>query len=95
MPREDGTIIITPHDSDRTVMVKTVQCRHCGRHWQWIKGSGKRRGYCTRCGGITCGSSKCDPCVPHEQQLENVEKGKMIGFRPVVVNVPSFLSRDR
>ena len=34
----------------------TQQCVHCGLHWVYVPGSGKIRGYCTRCGALTCGA---------------------------------------
>jgi hypothetical protein len=69
-------------------VVDTVQCVHCGRHWLWEPGSGKQRGFCLGCNGITCGSKKCDVCVPMEQQLENMEAGHDLTFRPIMSSVP-------
>ena len=54
----------------------TVQCVHCAKHWQFKPGSGKTRGFCARCNGITCGSTACDTCVPAEQRLDNAEAGR-------------------
>ncbi len=62
----------------------TLQCVHCGCHWRVEPGSGKVRGYCTRCNGPICGP-KCQQCVPAEQQLENIEQGRSRGFRPIRV----------
>jgi hypothetical protein len=53
----------------------TLQCVHCGLHWQVVKGSGRVRGFCMRCNGVTCGQKKCGECVPSEQQLDNQEAG--------------------
>ena len=52
----------------------TRQCPHCGMHFVMVKGSGVTRGFCMRCGGITCGKRECSTrCVPLEAQLEHLE----------------------
>lgn len=87
-----GTLISTPLDSDCVVERQTVQCVHCGRVWLWQPGSGRVRGFCTRCNGITCGSHACDVCVPLLQLVENLEAG--MGYeqarlhRPIRASVP-------
>lgn len=53
---------------------ETVQCVHCARHWIIVKGSGRVRGFCMNCGGITCGSKECNVCVPWQKKLELEEK---------------------
>jgi hypothetical protein len=55
----------------------TLTCCHCGYTWIPIKGSGKIRGFCTGCQGVTCGRPECDPCVPLEKKMELYEKGKI------------------
>ncbi len=54
-----------------------VQCVHCGAHWIWVKGSGRKRGWCSSCGGYFCGE-KCAPrgvkCIPFEKRLELCER---------------------
>ena len=52
----------------------TLQCVHCGTHYQVRPGSGKRRGYCLSCGGTTCGAASCVACTPVEQRLEAQER---------------------
>ena len=69
-------------------ILDTTQCVHCGRHWIWVPGSGKERGFCTQCGGLTCGEPKCDACIPMEQQIENMESGRDLAFRPIMSSVP-------
>lgn len=59
-------------------IAETLQCKHCNMHWQVIKGSGKRRGFCIRCMGPTCGKPSCDTCIPFEKKLDLYEKGKLI-----------------
>jgi hypothetical protein len=59
-------------------LAHTLQCCHCGNHFVSIKGSGKTRGFCLNCSGITCGGPGCDVCVPFEKRLELHEKGKIL-----------------
>lgn len=84
--KESGWLFITDPDSDKCVTIATVQCKHCGRHWLWKKGSGRKRGWCTRCNGFTCGNDLCDYCVPQEQLLENIEQGRDLAYRPIAVS---------
>jgi len=86
--REAGTLIISDPGSDRPILeTKTLQCVHCGRHWVPRPGSGITRGYCLRCNGPVCGPG-CAECVPAEQQLENIEGGRPLDFRPIRMAVP-------
>lgn len=66
------------------VEADTLQCVHCGCHWRVDPGSRKVRGYCSRCAGPVCGPG-CQACVPAEVQLENLEAGRVIEFRPIAV----------
>lgn len=66
---------------------ETHQCVHCGGHFVMVRGSGKLRGYCSRCDGLVCGPG-CADCVPVEVLLENIEKGRPPGERKLVVPVP-------
>ncbi|MCC6419930.1 MAG: hypothetical protein IT429_16975 [Gemmataceae bacterium] len=90
-----GVLISTPVDSDRAVQRDTVQCCHCGRIWLWQPGSGRRRGFCTLCGGLTCGTGACDRCVPMEQMIENMEAGLPYELacrhKPIRVSVPGII----
>ena len=64
----------------------TLQCVHCGGHWQIIPGSGRVRGWCGRCNGPTCGP-RClvgADCVPVEQLLENMEHGRSYDYRQII-----------
>jgi hypothetical protein len=38
---------------------ETRQCVHCQFMWEYIPGSGTRRGFCTRCMGFVCNRSEC------------------------------------
>jgi len=60
---------------DGQTVADTVQCRHCGCHFTMIKGSGVRRGFCTKCMGVTCGRKDCmTECVPVEKRIDRLEK---------------------
>lgn len=67
--RVSGGIIV-----DGRQVGDTLQCCHCNMHWEVVKGSGRRRGYCMSCGRPTCGKPSCDPCVPFEKKLEWTER---------------------
>lgn len=66
-PKEGAIVVDGQHTG------ATLQCQHCGGHWQVRSGSGKQRGWCMNCGGPTCGCAACDLCVPFEIQLEFME----------------------
>ncbi len=83
--RPAGYVKIT-HPEGAIFEADTLQCVHCGSHWQVSPGSRKIRGFCSRCNGPVCGP-KCKECVPHEQQLENMESKKPIGFRRIILPV--------
>jgi hypothetical protein len=83
--KENGLITILDPGADRPLVEeKTVQCMHCGRHFTMRRGSGKVRGFCMKCNGFFCGP-QCEPCVPMEQQLENMEAGRAVDHRPIQV----------
>lgn len=67
--RADGYIIVVEPDRP-TFEADTAQCVHCEKHWMIQRGSGIRRGFCLRCSGPTCGSARCQRCLPFEAQLE-------------------------
>ena len=92
MPKADGELHTMPWDSDKAKVEKTVQCVHCGAH-HVVKEAFERAilgtlGFCSRCKGITCGRAMCEVCVPAEQQLENMEAGRLdvSTYRPVRVS---------
>jgi len=66
--KPSGTILM-----DGKEVGHTMQCKHCGNHYLSIRGSGRRRGFCMFCFGVTCGRAQCDPCIPFEAKLEIVE----------------------
>ena len=55
----------------------TLQCPHCGAHFQIIRGGKKQVQwpYCMNCGSLTCGKGCCHECVPFERKLDLYEKG--------------------
>jgi hypothetical protein len=84
-----GILITTPYEGGPVVIEDTVSCIHCAYTWVWRPGSGKRRGWCTRCNGIVCGRPHCAAlgCVHRERLLENIEQGKPLGHVPIVGRV--------
>lgn len=67
---------ITTGPFGEVVHADTLQCCHCSGHFEVIVGSGKERGWCSRCSGYVCGEPLCmAACVPFEKKLENIEAG--------------------
>jgi hypothetical protein len=71
-----GIVVVTDVDG-RTIERDTLRCVHCQKVWVVVPGSGRRRGFCTRCMGPTCGAAGCDACMNFEKKLELYEKGKI------------------
>lgn len=72
---DHGQVTISDPGSDRPFLqLSTMQCCHCGGHFQAQPGSGKVRGWCMNCSGFVCGPG-CDKCIPTEVLLESIEKG--------------------
>lgn len=80
--KPSGYAVITESDGS-IVEADTLQCVHCGGHWQIQPGSGRIRGFCFKCNGPVCGP-KCKECIPHEQWLENIEMGNAANFKPII-----------
>ncbi len=66
--REDGAVLLGTRQ-----IATTLQCPHCGCHFDSFPGSGKRRTFCLKCSAVTCGNPHCDACVPTEARLEHAE----------------------
>lgn len=82
--REAGQLVILDPGADKPLLeAATLQCVHCGGHWIVVPGSKRVRGYCMNCNGPICGPD-CQTCVPVEQLLENMERGKPPTFRRIV-----------
>lgn len=72
--RPAGNIVVTDPDLP-TLEADTLQCVHCGAHWQVRHNSGVARGFCMNCMGPTCGKQKCEcGCNPIEKQLDIQER---------------------
>lgn len=85
---DQGLAIIVNPESDKPFKeIGTVMCVHCGGHFERKPGSGKIRGWCMNCSGFVCGPG-CGECVPVEQMLENVEKGRPPNWKPTQIFVP-------
>lgn len=81
--RDNGLMTLIDPGADAPLMeMKTLMCVHCGGHFPVKPGSGNVRGFCTSCSGPVCGPG-CAKCVPLEQYLENLEKGRQEDFRPI------------
>lgn len=89
MQGQVGEYTMTPLDGGPSVREPILQCVHCGYIWTPEPGSGRKRGFCTRCNGFTCGRKDCrkNACLPLEQWLENVEAGRPEDYKPIVGRV--------
>jgi hypothetical protein len=85
-----GTVSEWSFDGGPVVVTDIVRCVHCFYSWKWIPGSGKHRGFCTRCNGLTCGDPACEAngCVCQEAWLDNVEAGRPEDYKQIIVAVP-------
>ena len=54
--------------------IDTLQCVHCGQHWEHKPGSGIVRGWCSLCNGPFCGVA-CKEHFPLEKRFDLYEKG--------------------
>lgn len=69
-----GILLATHWDGTREER-DILTCCHCQYAWEVRPGSGKRRGWCARCSGPTCGKRRCETaCEPFERWLEMVER---------------------
>ena len=78
--KPDGAVIVEGRE-----VAHTLQCVHCGKHWVSIKGSGKIRGFCLNCKGVTCGAESCDPCIPFEKKLD-IKEGKKYPNKQIYIS---------
>lgn len=68
------SLIIVTDESGKETVTDCVQCVHCQAVMRIVKGSGRKRGFCMKCHGPTCGTEECQKCVPVEAGLEAEEK---------------------
>lgn len=59
------------------------QCVHCQTTWKVEPGSGKMRGFCTRCNGPICGPGCAECYGPFLKVCEDIEAGRTPGSRIV------------
>jgi hypothetical protein len=83
-----GVVISHDYEGGPVRQCDVVRCCHCDRRWIWQRGSGKLRGKCLICHGITCGPRCSRKCRPVEQLLENLEAGRHPDYTPIRVIVP-------
>ena len=71
--RPSGYLIITEPESPPQEG-ETLSCVHCQYTWKVQPGSGRKRGFCFRCNGVTCHKKGCNArCIPLEQAIERME----------------------
>ncbi len=88
--KEAGLITLVDPGADKPLLeTATLRCCHCGGHFPASPTKG--RGWCRNCAGPICGAG-CLACVHWEQLLENLEAGRPLDFKPVVV--PVFLHSE-
>jgi len=82
MPKIAGYGVAIDRETGKTVDEhETSRCVHCGGHFRIVPGSGRTRGYCFLCDGVTCGSRECLEHYPFQKRLEDYESGKLIILR--------------
>ncbi len=90
--RYAGTILVDGKD-----VAITRRCVHCGCHWVPIKGSGRKRSFCLRCDGHTCGP-ECPVarfgCVPFDVYLLALENKVDLNNIPVMGRVEGDVPKD-
>ena len=72
-----GTLIVMDHEGNVTE-ADTLTCCHCQRVWRHAKGSGRVRGFCTKCMAPHCGGPDCWECTPFLKKLDEYESGKRL-----------------
>jgi len=61
--------IIITDENNNTHYRECLKCVHCQHIWIVKRGSGRKRGWCLKCMGPTCGSQSCMECVPLDVSL--------------------------
>ena len=86
-----GILTSTPHDGGPAVVRDIVRCVHCDYRWVWQPGSGRRRGFCTKCNGLVCGHAHCAQVGCHywRNWIDNVSAGRPEYATPAMASVPS------
>lgn len=88
-----GIITDIPKDGGPKTTVDLVACAHCGYMWEYKPGSGRIRGFCMCCNGLTCGRRACRDkvCTNWRQKLDNIEAGRPEDYKPIIVSVPAIV----
>lgn len=74
--RGDAHSVLRPHGhiiivgDGPVIEADTLQCVHCGGHFIVRPGSGRQRGFCMRCNGVTCGHESCNACNPFQKLVD-------------------------
>lgn len=73
----------TTFDSNgRKIEGEMRQCAHCQFSWIYQSGSGRKRGFCYHCQGLTCGRKVCQAsCAPFWDIAQEMGKGYV--FDPI------------
>lgn len=72
--RENGAFIFSTDLGE--VQYKSLQCAHCGVHWQVVTKE-DYGGWCLKCMKSICTKEECyRDCVPYEAQIEIQEGNK-------------------
>ena len=82
-----GVLLTTDKETGRTTGRELLTCCHCLFTWSPVKGSGRLIGFCQNCAGFVCGRPSCvaTGCLHHEAQLENIEAGRPIDHKRIIV----------
>ena len=71
-----GVLVSRAYAGGPEQQIDLVQCVHCQQVFPYVRNSGRDRGWCPNCKGITCGRKHCDPCVHWMQMLANMGAGR-------------------
>lgn len=83
--KDHGLLVVSDPGIDKPLNeIPTTQCVHCGGHFPLLPGSGRIRGWCMNCNGMVCGPG-CADCIPLDLMLGNMEKGKDIKHKSIIV----------
>ncbi len=75
--RKASGIILMDEGNGWRATADTIRCAHGGEHFISVKGSGIRRGWCSRCNGVFCGIRHAE-CYDWRRKIDDYEKGQLI-----------------
>lgn len=71
----EGGLIIAGDGCGADAQRATYMCPHCQEHFLTVKGSGRPRGFCTKCMAPTCGKPDCEArCDPWQKKIDRIEQ---------------------